>query len=525
MKREDLSKGVAIGNRFRLSERLGVGTYGDVWLADVLKRDDGLPPKVALKVYKDQERGDKALFKEAGIAIGFENDRIVKVYNAERIDGLYVMWMDYVEGKTLDRFVGGEDRPRPVRLEDVLHWFKETATALAYLHGLKPPCVHGDLKLENIIVDCEGCLRLLDFGQSKAIEDLFVETFGGGTWPYLAPEVLGDQDGSGGERFVASDIYAFGALAYRIVTGRFPRTTPNEIFNQTPFPKPAELNSAIPRDLEAIILKCLEKNPVDRFPDGKELLAALENLETRELSTEPVPEEATGDDTETAGKQLSEVVRELIADGAPEKALDRLQKEMQRSSTSPQLLMLYAAAARAQGHLSAALAVYKRAVAWHRANGAENFRLRAATEGLAEMEVALKQYEEACESYRWLSQNWPENRWYRYRLAVSLGLSGRYRDALPILLDLHGDDRTTPVVCSKIGLCYMQLGDIARAKEYFNEALMRDACEPYSLYHLARIRWLEGRPDLSERYLARLGEIDGAENLYRQLNSMIERKS
>jgi hypothetical protein len=48
-----------------------------------------------------------------------------------------------------------------------------------------------------------------------------------------------------------------------------------------------------------------------------------------------------------------------------------------------------------------------------------------------------------------------------------------------------------------------------RAKEYFNEALMRDSCEPYSLFHLARIRWLEGRPDLSRNYLARLGQIDG----------------
>jgi serine/threonine-protein kinase len=517
MKLADLTKGVSIGGRFRLTERLGTGTYGDVWLADVLLPDEGLPPKVALKIYTDQERANKVLFKEAGIAIGLDNDCIVKVYDADRIDGLFMMWMDYVEGRTLNRFVGGEDHPWPVRLDDVLCWLLAVAKALGYLHGLNPPCVHGDLKLENIIQDKNGRVRLLDFGQSRAIEDLFVETAGGGTWPYLAPEVLGEEIDCQGVRFVASDIYAFGVLAYRIVTGRFPRKTPHEIFNQAPFPKPTELNSAIPRDLEAIILKCLAKKPQHRFANGLELIAALQTIDPLAQYPEPVTVQPIESSTLTQKEYLADLVHELIDSGAPEKALDRIQKEMERFSTSPHLLMLYAVAARAGGHLDAALLVYRRAIAWHRMHGAPNTEIRAVMEGRAEMEVALKKYEEACESFGWLTENWPENRWYRYRLAVALGLSGRYSKSLSILLDLHRDDRSTALISAKIGLCYMQMRDIPRAREYFNEALMRDACEPYALFHLARIRWLEGRPDLSQSYLSRLGQIDGAEDLYQQL--------
>jgi eukaryotic-like serine/threonine-protein kinase len=156
MKLADLSKGVQLGRKFRLVEILGRGSYGDVWQADVLSGESDLPPKVALKIYHQQERADEDLFKEAKNATCFVNERLVRVFGVRRMDGLVVMWMEYVPGQTLLKELGEEDSPKPVALKKGLRWLTNIADGLAYLHHQSPPCVHGDLKLDNILVDLSG---------------------------------------------------------------------------------------------------------------------------------------------------------------------------------------------------------------------------------------------------------------------------------------------------------------------------------------------------------------------------------
>jgi len=197
MKLADLSSGVIVADRFRLVDILGRGSYGDVWLADVLPEgwpegDDGgeIPQRVALKIYQQQERARQKLLEEARMAIGLTHDRLVRVYGADSLDGLVMMWMDYVPGKTLLQRVGDDDSPKTVFINEVLAWIHDMAEALAYLHALDPPLVHGDLKLDNVILNPDDKAQLVDFGQSRYIEDCFVETSGAGAWPYLSPEIL-----------------------------------------------------------------------------------------------------------------------------------------------------------------------------------------------------------------------------------------------------------------------------------------------------------------------------------------------
>ena len=90
------------------------------------------------------------------------------------------MWMEHVPGESLDKCVGEERSPRPLPLQTILTWLRDIAEGLAYLHTQEPPCVHGDLKLDNILVDENGGARLTDFGQSRRIEELYVSTIGGG---------------------------------------------------------------------------------------------------------------------------------------------------------------------------------------------------------------------------------------------------------------------------------------------------------------------------------------------------------
>ncbi|AUB82288.1 protein kinase domain-containing protein [Candidatus Thiodictyon syntrophicum] len=526
MKVADLATGVALGGRFRLVRLLGRGSYGDVWLADSLA-DPGLPPKVAVKVYlqNQQNRALRVLLEEAAIAKGFDHDRLVRVFGAERIDGLVVMWMEYVEGPTLLERLGNEDQPRLVTLEDSLAWLRDIAEGLAYLHVLEPPVAHGDLKLDNVLLPPGGGARLLDFGQTRPIEDRFVETDGTGALPYMAPEILGTAVDGQGRRYVASDIYACGVIAYRFLTGRFPRRTLAEVMNLTPFPRPMEINPSVPAPLDALVMRCLEKRPDRRYATGAELLAAVEGLQARLMEqTLPVTAPARPPAaTVSLATDLERLAKDLIAQGRGEEAVDRLEEALRRMSTTPNLLFIYAAAARAVNKLDVAHLVYQRIIQWLRAQGAEPVALQGAMEGRSELDVRLKHYEEAADGYAWLAEQWPEKRWYRFRAGVTLGLAGRYPEAATVLQALHESAPPSAVVCAKLGFVHRQLGMFDLAIQFFNEALMLEAHEPVALSQMAEIRAIQGRMDKAEEYLGRLEQVDGAEEEVRRLRRKLGR--
>jgi serine/threonine protein kinase len=515
----DLANGVVLGGRFRLIRLLGRGSYGDVWLADVLD-DPELPAQVAVKVYlqKQQNRALKVLLEEATIAVGFEHERLVRVFGAQRIDGLVVMWMEYVDGLTLLERLGPGDNPQPIMLSQALTWLRDIAEGLAYLHVQDPPIVHGDLKLDNVLLDDSGA-RLLDFGQTRSVGDRFVATDGTGALPYLAPETLGSVINAQGRRYVSSDVYACGVIAYRFLTGRFPRRTMSEVWNLTPYPRPIELNSTVPLPLDDLVMRCLEKRPDRRYATGAELLAAVEAIqaelaESAQAVTSPArqPERIPA-----LAEDLERIANELIADGRPEEAVEKLEEALNRMSTAPNLLLLYAAAARSVDKLEVAHLVYKRAVNWLRANDAEPAALRDAIEGRSELDVRLKNYDEAVEGYQELTRHWPDKRWYRYRLAVSLGLAGRYADAASVLQALHTEGPASATVCAKLGFVHRQMGDFDLAVQFFNEALMLDQYEPVALSQMAEIRALRGRMDKAEQYLARLEQVEGAQDELQRL--------
>jgi len=527
MKVADLATGVVLADRFRLVSLLGRGSYGDVWLADNLA-DESIPARVALKVYQQnqQNRATRVLLGEATIAMGFDHDRLVRVYGAERIDGLVLMWMEYVDGSTLLARLGTEDDPRPVTLEECLSWLRDIAEGLAYLHVQDPPVVHGDLKLDNVLLAPGGGARLLDFGQTRPIEDRFVATDGTGALPYMAPETLGTAVDGQGRRYVASDIYAFGVIGYRFLTGRFPRRTLAEVMNLTPYPRPIELNPSVPERLDTLVLRCLEKRPERRFATGAELLAAVEGLQQQLDEPREKPVTAPARQPEPASSLAEELERlagELLAQGRAEEAVAQLELALQRLSTSPRLLLVYAAAARAVDRIEVAHLVYQRTIRWLQAHDAEPEVLRDPIEGRSDLDVRLKLYEDAAEGYGWLAENWPDKRWYRFRWGVSLGLSGRYTEAADVLQALHEDGPPSATVCAKLGLVNRQMNRLDVAIQYFNEALMLDQHEPVALSQMAEIRAIQGRTDKAEQYLARLEQVDGAEEELERLRRKLGR--
>lgn len=525
MRIDDLSTGVVLGSRFRLVRILGRGSYGDVWLAEVLESED-LPPRVAVKIYHHQERATRKLLEEARVATGFDHPRLVRVFGAERLDGLVIMWMEYVDGETLLQRLGEVDEPKPVSLDEVLDWMHEIAEALAYLHAQEPPLVHGDLKLDNVLIDPEAGARLADFGQSRTIEDRFVETAGVGAWPYLAPEILGASTEGSGKRFVSSDIYAFGVIAYRFLTGRFPRRTISEAINLAPFPRPVELNSSIPVELDELIMRCLEKRPEVRHPTGSALLAAVEELEDQLARREkkqvdlPRKPEPVGP---SPAEQIALLAKEMLQAGEVDEVIRWLDETMQRISTSPAVLMVYAEAAKKAERWDAARLVYDRVLRWMKQNDCGDEDMRDPAEHLAEAQVRLKHYEDALRLFHWLVEKWPQNRWYRYRLGINLGLAGHYPKSIEVLQALNDPTRPSAVICAKIGLAYHQLGDNEQAVQYFNEALMLDQFEPIALFNLARIRAIQGRLERALAFLERLEQVEGAQDQANELARLLGR--
>jgi tetratricopeptide (TPR) repeat protein len=380
--------------------------------------------------------------------------------------------------------------------------------------------------LDNVLIDPEGGARLTDFGQSRSLENQYVSTVGVGGILYLAPEIFGRNDAKG-TRFVQSDIYAFGVVAYRMLCGRFPHRNYQEIINRIPFPRPRHINPSVPEELDKIIWKCLEKRPADRYRTGSELLAAFESLEQKlaEAKVAPVPvplPEALG--RRTPAEELAAIAGEKLDRGLENEVVDTLEVAIRHMSTSPKLLLIYAEAAKRLKKYELAHEVYVRVIRWVEVNGWSDDDQREAYEGLAEVCVRLKRYEAAVKAFFWLYERWPEKRWYCYRLGVAYGLAGRYEKSIDLLLPLN-ESEPAALVCGKIGFAYYQNRQIDLACQFFNEALMMDAFEPTALFHLAQIRAYQGQMQRAEELLSRLRKIEDAEEMVDHLESLLGKGS
>ncbi|MDH5507655.1 MAG: protein kinase [Anaerolineae bacterium] len=271
--------GKILANRYRVDSSLGRGGMADVYkvwdqqravyLAMKLLREDLAEDKIFLRRFK----------REAQTLSRLQHPNIVRFYGLEQDGHSAFMIIEFIEGHALRReiFNAGEQ----MSFKRVLDISQATCTALHYAHA--QGMVHCDIKPGNILVDKSGRVLITDFGISRMTEAATSTMVGIGTPAYMSPEQVRGEDPQ-----PTTDIYSFGVLLYEMITGGerpFTGESENstgsnservrwEHLNLDP-PSPSKFNPAITPELEAVVMKCIEKEPKDRFPTALDLLNAI----------------------------------------------------------------------------------------------------------------------------------------------------------------------------------------------------------------------------------------------------------
>src|SRR6266849_31992 len=267
-----------LGERYQIGDAIGRGGMATIYRGQDIRMDRVVAIKVLREVYSTDPKFVRRFQVEAKAASSLQHPNIVQVYDYGQTDGNYYIVMELIEGTDLRRYLRSRGILDVDRAVIIAH---DVALGLgaAHSHGI----VHRSVKPQNILLGRDGSIKLTDFGIAFVYEGVNAERLTDigmtlGTVQYYPPE-----QAQGEIVTPAADVYSLGIVMHEMLTGRppFDGDTPVAVAMahiRDAVRKPSDLNPNVDSTLDALVLRCLEKMPGDRYRDGGELAQVLEAL-------------------------------------------------------------------------------------------------------------------------------------------------------------------------------------------------------------------------------------------------------
>jgi eukaryotic-like serine/threonine-protein kinase len=279
---QSLPLGVVLRDRYQIVELVGQGGMGAVYKAEDLRLrgrvcalKEVLPELIGAPGMEEQTH--EQFYREASILARLDHPNLPKVSDHFSHDGREYLVMDFVPGDDLRELVE-EARRQGTFLEEhtVLDWANQLCDALTYLHTQDPPVLHRDIKPSNIKLTPRGVVKLVDFGLVKLLQPDDSRTVtvvqGRGTAAYTPLEQYG---GDTGHTDVRTDIYAFGATLYHLLTCQPPADAKQRFLKPGSLMPPRDINARVTVRTERAIMAAMSQHPDERPASVEDLRTAL----------------------------------------------------------------------------------------------------------------------------------------------------------------------------------------------------------------------------------------------------------
>ncbi|APC40969.1 Stk1 family PASTA domain-containing Ser/Thr kinase [Clostridium estertheticum] len=267
--------GTLLGNRYELLEKVGEGGMAIVYKAKCHLLNRFVAVKILKEEFSNNIEFMEKFRKEALSVASLSSNNIVNIYDVGSERDINYIVMEYIKGKTLKEIIVENGS---MNTELVLDYGMQIAKALECAH--KNNIIHRDIKPHNILVTEDGTVKVTDFGIAKAASSVTITNTSTvmGSAHYFSPE-------QAKASFVdcRTDIYSFGIVLYEMVTGRVPYDAESPVsvalkhIREKVVP-PKEINNKVPENLNKLILKAIEKEPIKRYQTAKEMYLDLQRI-------------------------------------------------------------------------------------------------------------------------------------------------------------------------------------------------------------------------------------------------------
>ena len=268
--------GTILGSRYELLEKIGEGGMAIVYKAKCHLLNRYVAVKILKEEYSNNIDFMEKFKREAASVASLSSHNIVNIYDVGHEREINYIVMEYIKGKTLKQIIVENGS---MKYDQVIDYGMQIAKALECAH--KNNIIHRDIKPHNILITEDGTVKVTDFGIAKATSSVTITNTSTvmGSAHYFSPE-----QAKGSFVDCRTDIYSFGIVLYEMTTGRVPFDAESPVsvalkHIQQPVIPPKELNGNIPGNLNKLIVKAIEKEPIKRYQTAKEMFLDLQRIQ------------------------------------------------------------------------------------------------------------------------------------------------------------------------------------------------------------------------------------------------------